>query len=175
MRVVGNLIWLLLAGLWLCAAYLVAGVLNCLTIIGIPFGLQSFKLAGYALWPFGKAVVRRPGSIGAVSFVGNPHMADPWWVGPRTPPSGGWVAALRDRYRCSSGAWQFQDGPTGADAVWETRRSEAGLALNGSGDHRSGRGSPASVTQSQGSLWQATPLPSPSNPLGSEGSWSRKS
>ena len=71
MRVVGNLIWLLLAGLWLCAAYLVAGVLNCLTIIGIPFGLQSFKLAGYALWPFGRAVVRRPGSIGAVSFVGN--------------------------------------------------------------------------------------------------------
>ena len=70
MRIIGNLIWLVLAGLWLCAAYLVAGVLNCLTIIGIPFGLQSFKLAGYALWPFGRAVVGRPGSIGAVSFVG---------------------------------------------------------------------------------------------------------
>jgi uncharacterized membrane protein YccF (DUF307 family) len=71
MRVLGNLIWLVLAGIWLAIGYLVAGILNCLTIIGIPFGIQSFKLSGYALWPFGRVVVRRPGSFGIVSLIGN--------------------------------------------------------------------------------------------------------
>ena len=52
----------MLAGLWPAIAYVVAGVANCLTIIGIPFGIQVFKLAGYAPWPFGRVVVRRPGS-----------------------------------------------------------------------------------------------------------------
>ncbi|MCU0309093.1 MAG: YccF domain-containing protein [Thermoleophilia bacterium] len=71
MRLLGNLIWLVLAGVWLAIAYVVAGILNCLTIIGIPLGVQSFKLAGYALWPFGRVVVGRPGAIGVVSLIGN--------------------------------------------------------------------------------------------------------
>jgi uncharacterized membrane protein YccF (DUF307 family) len=71
MRLVGNIIWLLLAGLWLCIAYAIAGVLNCITIIGIPFGIQAFKLAGYSLWPFGRMVVHRPERDVALGCLGN--------------------------------------------------------------------------------------------------------
>jgi uncharacterized membrane protein YccF (DUF307 family) len=70
-RTIGNILWLLLAGIWMSISYLIAGVVQCITIIGIPFGIQSFKLAGYALWPFGRVVVQRPGSLGGLSCVGN--------------------------------------------------------------------------------------------------------
>ena len=70
MRTIGNLLWLILAGIWLAIGYVFAGVLCCITIIGIPFGVQSFKLAGYALWPFGRVVVHRPDS-GGVSVIAN--------------------------------------------------------------------------------------------------------
>lgn len=66
-----NLLWLVLSGFWLFVGYLAAGLVMCLTIIGIPFGIQSFKLAGFALWPFGRVVVARPGRSGALSVVGN--------------------------------------------------------------------------------------------------------
>ena len=49
MRTIGNILWFVLAGLWMAIGYVIAGVVQCITIIGIPFGLQSFKLAGYAL------------------------------------------------------------------------------------------------------------------------------
>ena len=58
MQTVGNVLWVVLAGIWLALGYAVAGVLACLTIVGIPFGIQAFKLAGLALWPFGRTVVR---------------------------------------------------------------------------------------------------------------------
>jgi len=58
LRAIGNVLWLLLAGIWLALAYAVAGVVMCITIIGIPFGIQAFKLAAFTLWPFGKTVVR---------------------------------------------------------------------------------------------------------------------
>lgn len=51
--------------------YLAAGIVQCLTIIGIPFGIQSFKLAGFALWPFGRSVIRRPTASTSLSLVGN--------------------------------------------------------------------------------------------------------
>jgi len=71
LRTIGNLLWLVLAGIWLSIGYLVAGVICCITIIGIPFGVQSFKLAGYALWPFGRVVVRRPDANDGVSVIAN--------------------------------------------------------------------------------------------------------
>ena len=71
MRTIGNILWLLLAGIWMAIGYLVAGVVQCITIIGIPFGIQSFKLAGYALWPFGRVVVERPGNMSGLSCLGN--------------------------------------------------------------------------------------------------------
>ena len=70
MRVVLNVIWLVLAGLWLAIVYAVVGLLMLILIITIPFGIASFRLAAYALWPFGRTIVRRPGA-GAGSFLGN--------------------------------------------------------------------------------------------------------
>ena len=63
LRLILNVLWLVLSGFWLAIAYLLAGLMMFITIIGIPFGVQAFKLAGYALWPFGRALVptgRRP-------------------------------------------------------------------------------------------------------------------
>lgn len=71
MRTLGNVLWVVLAGFWLAIGYLIAGIINCLFIITIPFGIQAFKLAGYALWPFGKMVVNRPGSDAALGCLGN--------------------------------------------------------------------------------------------------------
>ena len=51
-----NILWVLLVGWWMALGYLLAGVLNCITIIGIPFGIQSFKMAKLALWPFGAEI-----------------------------------------------------------------------------------------------------------------------
>ena len=70
MRLILNIIWLVLAGFWLALSYLLAGIVMCILIITIPFGLQAFKLASYALWPFGRTVVRRR-DAGAGSLIGN--------------------------------------------------------------------------------------------------------
>lgn len=52
-----NVLWMLTFGLALCLSYLVLGIIYCITIIGIPFGIQCFKLAGISLWPVGRRVV----------------------------------------------------------------------------------------------------------------------
>jgi uncharacterized membrane protein YccF (DUF307 family) len=70
-RTIGNVLWLLLAGIWMAIGYVIAGVIQCITIIGIPFGIQSFKLAGYALWPFGRMVIARTDRDAALSCLGN--------------------------------------------------------------------------------------------------------
>ncbi len=54
MKTIANILWIVVAGLWLFLAYCLIGVLLCITIIGVPFGLQCFKIGGYALAPFGK-------------------------------------------------------------------------------------------------------------------------
>jgi len=53
----GQVLWIIFAGIWIAIGYLIGGVMLCITIIGIPFGLQSFKLAGLAIAPFGKEIV----------------------------------------------------------------------------------------------------------------------
>jgi uncharacterized membrane protein YccF (DUF307 family) len=65
-----NIIWLVLSGFWMALAYLVFGLIACILIITIPFGLASFRIAEYALWPFGRTIVRRPGA-GIASAIGN--------------------------------------------------------------------------------------------------------
>lgn len=57
MNFLGNLIWLIFGGLVGAVSWFLAGCLWCITIIGIPVGLQCFKIAGLSLWPFGKQVV----------------------------------------------------------------------------------------------------------------------
>lgn len=61
----GNVLWLILVGWWLAAAHFVFGLLLCLTLIGIPMGLASFRMAGLAMWPMGRRIVDRS-SIGAL-------------------------------------------------------------------------------------------------------------
>lgn len=56
MRTIGNILWAIFAGLWMCISYLLIGVIMCITIIGIPYGLQCFKLARFIIAPFGKKV-----------------------------------------------------------------------------------------------------------------------
>mgnify|MGYP000184526410 CR=1 FL=1 len=66
MRTLGNIIWLLFGGLLIALEYFVSSLLLCLTIIGIPFGIQTFKLGTLALWPFGKKIVAREAAHGIV-------------------------------------------------------------------------------------------------------------
>ncbi len=70
MKTILNVIWLLLCGLWMAIGYVVAGIICCILIITIPFGIASFRMANYALWPFGRTVVRKP-TAGAASMIGN--------------------------------------------------------------------------------------------------------
>ncbi len=70
MRAVLNIIWLIFGGLWLAIGYLIAGIVMCILIITIPFGIASFRLASYTLWPFGRTTVPKP-DAGAGSAIGN--------------------------------------------------------------------------------------------------------
>ena len=70
MRTIGNVLWLLLAGWWLALGYLIAGLVAFVLIITIPFGIASFRLAGYVIWPFGRTVTWRR-DFGVWSVVGN--------------------------------------------------------------------------------------------------------
>ena len=71
MKILGNILWLILGGLVIALIYYFVGLLMCITFIGIPFGLQLFKLGTYALWPFGRELVNGPGEPGCVSVVMN--------------------------------------------------------------------------------------------------------
>lgn len=70
MRAILNIIWLVLGGFWLAVGYIGFGLLACVFIVTIPFGVASFRMAGYALWPFGRAVVAKP-SAGVGSGLAN--------------------------------------------------------------------------------------------------------
>ena len=71
MRTIGNILWFVLAGIWLAIGYALAGLVFCITIIGIPLGIQLFKMAQFSLWPFGRHVVRTPGSSHVINTIGN--------------------------------------------------------------------------------------------------------
>ena len=71
MKSLGNIIWLILGGLLVAVVYWFVGLLMCITIIGIPFGVQLFKLGSYALWPFGRELVDGPNEPGCLSIVMN--------------------------------------------------------------------------------------------------------
>ena len=65
-----NVIWLVLCGFWMALGYVAAGIICCILIITIPFGIASFRIAAYALWPFGRTVIRKP-TAGVGSAIGN--------------------------------------------------------------------------------------------------------
>lgn len=70
MRTLGNVLWFILAGWWLALAYVIAGVIACILIITIPFGIASFRLASYVLWPFGRRTEFRA-DFGVLAVIGN--------------------------------------------------------------------------------------------------------
>ena len=70
MRLILNIIWLVFGGLWLALGYLLAAIVCFILIITIPFGIASLRIASYALWPFGRTIVDKPGT-GAGALAGN--------------------------------------------------------------------------------------------------------
>ncbi|HVZ24640.1 MAG TPA: YccF domain-containing protein [Sediminibacterium sp.] len=71
MNFLGNLVWLLFGGLISAILYMISGVVLCITVIGIPFGLQCFKIAGFVLWPFGSTIVTGDRSGGCLYILFN--------------------------------------------------------------------------------------------------------
>ena len=69
-RLILNILWLVLSGVWLALGYLLAALICFVLIITIPFGIASLRIALFALWPFGRTVVKRP-TAGAASAIGN--------------------------------------------------------------------------------------------------------
>ena len=59
LSIIMNILWILMGGIWISLFHLAFGIVLCITIIGIPFGKQHFKLAGLALNPFGKEIVEK--------------------------------------------------------------------------------------------------------------------
>nr|WP_246803359.1 YccF domain-containing protein [Cellulomonas hominis] len=76
-----NVIWLLFGGIWLALGYVLAGIICCILIVTIPFGIASFRMASYALWPFGRTLVDHP-RAGAWSAIGNVIwiLVAGWWL-----------------------------------------------------------------------------------------------
>lgn len=71
MKFLGNILWFLLGGFIVSIYYFIVGLLFCFTIIGIPFGLQLIKLAGFALWPFGHDIESDTNDGGCLSIIMN--------------------------------------------------------------------------------------------------------
>ena len=71
MKTIGNLLWLVLAGLWLALGYCVAAALMAITVIGLPFAVVSVRLGVYALWPFGRTLIKAPDRGRGASLIGN--------------------------------------------------------------------------------------------------------
>ena len=71
MKLLGNLIWLIFGGIFISIEYIISSILLMVTIIGIPFGIQTLKLAIVALWPFGTEIRLKPGNSGCLSSIMN--------------------------------------------------------------------------------------------------------
>ncbi|HEY9470609.1 MAG TPA: YccF domain-containing protein [Propionibacteriaceae bacterium] len=81
MRTLLNIIWFVFSGFWLWLAYMLAGIICCVLIITIPWGIASFRMATYAAWPFGRELVDKP-NAGIFSFLGNVIwvIVAGWWL-----------------------------------------------------------------------------------------------
>ncbi|ULB34769.1 MULTISPECIES: YccF domain-containing protein [Proteiniphilum] len=71
MKTIGNIIWVVFGGALIAIEYIMGSLALMITIVGIPFGLQSLKLAEVALWPFGKKIVHNESSSGCLSMLMN--------------------------------------------------------------------------------------------------------
>ncbi|PXX66774.1 uncharacterized membrane protein YccF (DUF307 family) [Nocardia tenerifensis] len=80
-QLVLNVLWLVFVGFWMALGYILAGIICCVLIITIPWGIASFRIAAYALWPFGRTTVEKQGA-GAGSLIGNIIwvIVAGWWL-----------------------------------------------------------------------------------------------
>jgi uncharacterized membrane protein YccF (DUF307 family) len=81
LRLLLNVLWLVLGGIFIALGYAIAGLICCALIVTIPFGIASFRMANYALWPFGRELVRKP-TAGVGSAIGNLLwlVVAGWWL-----------------------------------------------------------------------------------------------
>ncbi|MCP9952515.1 YccF domain-containing protein [Actinomadura madurae] len=81
MRTLLNVVWLVLAGFWMALGYVVAGIICCVLIVTIPFGIAAFRIAAFTLWPFGRTAVPKR-SAGLGSTLGNIIwiIVAGWWL-----------------------------------------------------------------------------------------------
>jgi uncharacterized membrane protein YccF (DUF307 family) len=70
-QTLGNILWLIFVGIWLAIGFVIAGIIMFILIITIPFGIQAFKLAGFALWPFGRHVEYTDRVASPLRIIGN--------------------------------------------------------------------------------------------------------
>jgi uncharacterized membrane protein YccF (DUF307 family) len=80
-RIILNLIWLVLCGIWMAIAYVIAALMCFILIITIPFGIAALRIANYVLWPFGRSIEPRLGA-GVGSLIGNIIwiLMAGWWL-----------------------------------------------------------------------------------------------
>ncbi|HMF83669.1 MAG TPA: YccF domain-containing protein [Acidimicrobiia bacterium] len=71
MQTLGNILWLIFVGIWLAIGFVIAGIIMFVLLITIPFGIQAFKLAGFALWPFGRHVDYTERVASPLHIIGN--------------------------------------------------------------------------------------------------------
>lgn len=71
MNFIGNIIWFVFGGLLISLGYFLGGLVLCLTIVGIPFGIKVMRLGAFALWPFGGRVMPRENPVGCLSTILN--------------------------------------------------------------------------------------------------------
>lgn len=118
MSLLGNIIWLVFGGLITALEYFVSSVLLCITIIGIPFGLQTLKLAEIALWPFGRSIQIKKGNPGVSFNLYEPFVAYPWrYLDIAYPPA---VRNCTLYYNYWYTLWHstFQTRLAGIDSIW---------------------------------------------------------
>ncbi|RJO78801.1 YccF domain-containing protein [Nocardia panacis] len=80
-QLVLNVLWLVFCGFWMALGYMLAGAICCLLIVTFPFGVASFRIAAYVLWPFGRTTVEKP-SAGLGSLLLNViwFLVAGWWL-----------------------------------------------------------------------------------------------
>ncbi|MDJ1372674.1 YccF domain-containing protein [Gulosibacter molinativorax] len=81
MKTLLNIIWLVLSGFWLFLGYMLAALIMCILIVTIPWGIAAARIGVYALWPFGREVVEKPGA-GVGALLGNIIwvLLAGWWL-----------------------------------------------------------------------------------------------
>jgi len=136
MRTIGNLLWLILAGVALAIGYVMGGLLMCATIIGIPFGIQSFKLASLALWPFGRTAVST-GSGGCLEVGFNLLwlVLFGWAIFLAHIVAGALLCSHHHRHPLRHRASRSRDSPCGRSGVASCRPTSSSSPCS-SGEHR---------------------------------------